>query len=96
MFYSRPKGTYTCAESQLILLDFYLINTELSGTGNKVRATIDGIEFILPKWAPYAIEGLTAGERIIKLELIDSEGKTVPGPFNKIERTIILEASKDV
>jgi len=94
LFYSRPKGSYTCSESQLLLLDFYLINTTLAEDGNKVRATIDGSEFILPKWSPYGIEGFTPGEHTIKLELIDNEGKNVPGPFNIVERTITIQSAE--
>ena len=82
LFYSRPKGSYDYSESTRILLDFYLINTDLAGNGNKVRATINGKVFELPKWAPYFIEGLPLGENTVRLELIDKDGNPVPGPFN--------------
>lgn len=92
LFYSRPKGEYVGNDTKKILLDFYLVNTDLSETGNKVRATINGTEFILNKWAPYAIYGLPMGENIIKLELIDKDNKAVAGPFNSVERKITLKA----
>jgi hypothetical protein len=91
LFYSRPKGEYAGEFSKRILLDFYLINTELSAEGNRVRATINGTEFILPKWQPYIIEGLPMGESTIKIELIDVDGKLVDSPFNSIERKITLK-----
>lgn len=92
MFYSRPKGTYSGKFTEKVLLDFYLINTKLSQDGNKVRATINGTEFVLPAWKPYFIEGLPMGENTVKLELIDKDGKLIPGPFNNSgERTITLE-----
>ncbi|MDA9551201.1 hypothetical protein N9R47_04555, partial [Flavobacteriaceae bacterium] len=72
LFYSRPKGTYKGADTENLLLDFYLVNTEISKNGNKVRATIQDTEFIIDEWAPYYIEGLPKGEINIKLELIDS------------------------
>jgi len=90
LFYSRPKGEYQGADTERVLLDFYLVNTDLSGDGNKVRATINGEEFILDKWAPYFIEGLPAGESRIKLELIDMNGNLIEGPYNSVERTINL------
>jgi hypothetical protein len=93
LFYSRPKGDYTGNDTKKIMLDFYLVNTELSENGNKVRATINGTEFILNEWLPYTIEGLPMGENTIKLELIDEEGKVVPGPFNTVERKITLKAA---
>ena len=91
LFYSRPKGTYKGVDTQKLLLDFYLINTEISANGNKVKATIQDSEFIIDEWAPYYIEGLPKGEIKIKLELIDSSGYLIDTPFNPSERTVILE-----
>ncbi len=83
LFYSRPKGNYaTEAETDKILLDFFLLNTELSPDGYKVRVTLDGEEYILSKWAPYFIEGLEWGSHSIRIELIDKDGKLVEGPFS--------------
>lgn len=91
LFYSRPKGEYSGADTENLLLDFYLVNTELSETGNKVRATINGKEFMITSWEPYAIQGLPMGEVTIKLELLDSEGNQIEGPFNNVERTVTLK-----
>lgn len=95
LFYSRPKGTYTGADTEKVMLDFYLLNTSLSVDGNKVRATINGNEFVIDEWAPYYIEGLPMGRNEIKLELIDAEGNLIPGPFNSVERAITLEAGSE-
>jgi len=91
MFYSRPKGTYTGEDAKKVLLDFYLLNTELSEEGNKVRATINGQEFMLDQWQPYFIEGAEMGEMSIKLELLDAKGELIPSPFNPVERTVTLK-----
>lgn len=92
LFYSRPKGAYKGAgETQKLMLDFYLVNTTLSESGNKVRATINGQEEILTEWAPYFIEGLELGEIKIKLELLDANGNLIPGRYNSVERTVTLE-----
>ena len=96
MFYSRPKGTYKGDDTKKLLLDFFLLNTTLSEDGNKVRATINGEEFMISEWAPYVIEGLPLGTVTVKLELIDSEGNPVPGPFNVVEREVMLEAGDDM
>ena len=90
LFYSRPKGEYKGKDTERVLLDFYLVNTDLSPDGNKVRATINGKEFIIDKWAPYFIEGLPLGENSIKLELVDNQENPVEGPYNSVERTISL------
>ena len=94
LFYSRPKGSYTGHDAHKILLDFYLINTELSSNGNKVRATINGNEFILPKWAPYFVEGLPMGENTFRIELIDADGNVIDGPFNDSGDRIVTLAEE--
>ncbi len=90
MFYSRPKGTYSGADTERLMLDFYLVNTEISATGNRVRATINGAEFEITEWVPHVIEGLPLGEVEIALELVDAAGNAVPGPFNQVTRTVTL------
>lgn len=91
MFYSRPKGTYTGKDAERVLLDFYLLNTELSTEGNKVRATINGQEFMIDKWQPYVIEGHEIEEMTVKLELLDANGDLIPSPYNPVTRTVTLE-----
>lgn len=95
LFYSRPKGEYKGADTEKLLLDFFLVNITLSEDGDKVRATINGEEHIITKWAPYVIEGLEKGELTVKLELIDAEGNVIPGPFNTVERTVTLSEGDD-
>ncbi|MCS6824567.1 MAG: hypothetical protein NZ529_09740 [Cytophagaceae bacterium] len=91
LFYSRPKGEYIGKDTTNILLDFYLVNVKLSENGYKVRATIDGQEFIITSWKAYFIKGLTKGEHSIKIELLDKHGKPVSSPFCRAERKIVLK-----
>jgi hypothetical protein len=91
LFYSRPKGEYVGEDAKKVLLDFYLVNSSLSEKGYRIKATINGIEFILTEWITYAMEGLPIGENKIELELIDKNGKFVDGPFNKVSRIITLK-----
>lgn len=92
LFASRPKGEYIGEkEVKKVMLDFYLINCTLSPKGYKVRATINGTEFILTKWQPYIMEGLPLGENKVKLELLDKNNKLVKSPYNGTERTITLK-----
>jgi hypothetical protein len=74
------------------MLDFYLVNCELSEDGYKVRATINGHEFILTEWIPYFVEGLPMGENVFMIELLNTDGDLVESPFNRVERTIQLES----
>jgi len=91
IFYSRPKGSYKGADTKKLLLDFYLANCNLSADGYKVRATLNGTEFMLTNWSAYVVEGLPMGDVEVKLELIDSNGQTVQSPFNPSTRTVTLE-----
>ncbi len=92
LFYSRPKGVYKTEDAKHILLDFYLLNTQLSENGNKVQVIIDGQEFFITKWMPYLIEGLSAGEHTISIKLIDKDNNFIDGPFNDSgERVISIE-----
>lgn len=92
LFYSRPKGEYIGdKEVQRLMLDFYLVNCDLSENGYKVKATVNGNQFTLTKWAPYYIEGLPLGEVTVKLELLDAQGALVSSPFNGVERTCTLK-----
>ena len=94
LFYSRPKGVYSGDGTKNLMLDFYLLNTTISPDGNKVRATVNGTEFVFSAWVPYVIEGLPMGEVTIGLELIDNAGNLIPGPFNQVTRTVTLEAGE--
>ncbi|QSS97398.1 hypothetical protein [Psychroflexus sp. ALD_RP9] len=91
LFYSRPKGTYKGEDVNKVLLDFYLVNTEISEDGNKVLATINGEEFTITEWQPYVMEGLPLGENTIELQLVDENNQPIDGPFNYVKRTVMLE-----
>nr|WP_299388563.1 hypothetical protein [Allomuricauda sp.] len=90
LIYSRPKGTYKGKDTENLMLDFFVLNTTLSEDGNKVKATINGETFTIAEWAPHVIQGLPKGEVTITLELMDAEGNAIPGPFNKVTRTVTL------
>jgi hypothetical protein len=89
--YSRPKGTYTAAEAQKLLLDFYVSNAKLGPKDYSVDVTVDGKEISkLTKWQAYYITGLGTGKHTIQLALLDKDGKIVAGAFNapKMEITV--------
>ncbi len=93
LFYSRPKGTYKGEDGKKILVDFFLLNTKLSKTGNKVILTVDGTDMTIAKWAPFFLEGLQPGEHTFRIKLVDKDGKLIPGRFNDSgDRKITIEA----
>ncbi|MDQ3016244.1 MAG: phosphopeptide-binding protein [Bacteroidota bacterium] len=89
LFYSRPKGLYSGDDMNKILLDFYLVNTDLSRY--KLEADINGEKHMLDSWQPYFIEGLPEGDNTIKLTLMDTSGMAVNIPLNPVSRTFKLE-----
>lgn len=91
LFYSRPKGEYVGADTQNILLDFYLKNTLLAANGNKVRLSINDRQFILSQWKPYFLKNVPLGSIKFKLELLDKKGENICGDNTSIERTVVLK-----
>ncbi len=101
IIYSRPKGTYSGAGAERIMLDFYLHNVTLSDDGYKARYTVRPADatadaeplasITLTEWTPAFITGLASGNYIFRLELLDADGNVVPGTFNTTEREITVE-----
>jgi hypothetical protein len=91
LFYSRPKGEYTGSETEAVLLDFYLVNCDLSKSGYSVLAEINGNTFKLTKWCGYFMEGLPLGENTVKLTLQDVNGNVVDSPYAVSERKFVLK-----
>jgi len=96
IIYSRPKGTYKGHDAQKIMLDFYLINAEL-GDNYKAKYTIrkneagaEEYSITMGEWSPAFVTGLSSGEYIITLQLLDGDGNLVDGPFNDTERKITV------
>lgn len=103
IIYSRPKGTYSGAGAQKIMLDFYLHNVELSEDGHRARYTIrstgdeaeDLASITLAEWTPAFVTGLDTGTHEVHLQLIDGEGNVVDGPFNDTTREIQVKTGQD-
>lgn len=91
LFFSRPKGTYSGTDTEKLMIDFFLINTTISPDGNKIQATVNGEKHMITEWAPHYVEGLEKGEATVMLELLDKDGKLIPGPYNSVERKVTLE-----
>jgi len=92
LFYSRPKGTYVGdSNTKKVMLDFYLVNTDLSEDGNYVDANINGEIHKITKWQPYYIEGLPMGDNYVSLVLRDKSGKQMDIPLNPVKRVFTLK-----
>jgi len=92
--YSRPKGEYKGADTDAIMIDFWLVNAKLKDGGGdyRVKYSVDGGEAkFIDKWEPIWLTGWTAGKHKIKLELVNKDGNLVDnGGYNSTEREITI------
>jgi hypothetical protein len=92
--YSRPKGEYKGADTDAIMIDFWLHGAQLKGDGGayRVRYSVDGGEAkFIDKWAPIWLAGWAAGKHTVKLELIDPDGGVADnGGYNSTSRDITV------
>ena len=92
--YSRPKGEYKGADTDAIMIDFWLANAKLQGNGGeyRVRYSVDGgAPQFIDTWAPIWLTGWTAGKHTVKLELVDKDGNPVDnGGYNSTTRDITV------
>lgn len=92
--YSRPKGEYKGADTDAIMIDFWLTNAKLTGDGGEylVRYSINGgAPQTLDKWEPIWLKDWNEGINTVKLEFIDNEGRLVEnGGYNSTEREITI------
>ncbi len=95
LVYSRPKGDYKGPQASHVLVDFYLANDTLGEGKDHVNITVTGpgIEKELTAKAdkfgpPYYLDNLQDGTYTVKLDLMDKDGKPVPGDWNSTTRTI--------
>jgi hypothetical protein len=96
LVYSRPKGANPGAMGKNLLLDFYLMGTDLSD-GYKVRYTVMGpgtdtpLTGMFDKWAPKVVHNARKGDYAVKLELLDKDGKLMDGKLNSVERKVSVD-----
>ncbi|MCX7718894.1 MAG: hypothetical protein N2111_10910 [Candidatus Sumerlaeaceae bacterium] len=92
--YNLPQGEYMGPDAADILLNFLVTGVELSPRGYRVQYYIDGKRFIASRCRTYPIKNLEPGYHSIRLELIDPKGRLVHGPFNSVERLILVSPDK--
>ena len=99
VFYSRPKGNYVGAkETDNLLFDFFLWNTEISKDGNHVTAQIKGNEvdttMVVTDWKAYFLKNMPIGKCSITLTLTDKDGNAIQSPMSTVTREFTLAAEE--
>lgn len=95
LFYSRPKGEYVGKDNtENLLFDFFLWNTEISDGGNSVLAHIKGngvdTTMVVNDWQSYFLHNMPTGTPSITLTLTDGEGNRIEGPMTEVTREFTL------
>jgi hypothetical protein len=92
--YSRPKGEYKGADSDPIMIDFWLKNAKLKGDGGeyRVRYIIDDDDpRYIDKWEPIWLSGWLGGKHTVRLELLGTDERPVEnGGYNTTTREITV------
>lgn len=92
--YSRPKGEYHGADSDPIMIDFWLTNAKLKADGGeyRVRYIIDDDDpRYMDKWEPIWLSGWLSGKHTVRLELLGNDQMPVEnGGYNTTTREITV------
>jgi len=91
--FSRPKGANNGPPPKDgLLVDFYLANATLGDGKFSIDATLSGPGLDTPKkvsikdWTPWRIKDPRDGTYTIDMQLLDKDGKPVPGAWNHTHR----------
>ncbi|MGC8741411.1 MAG: hypothetical protein ACP5UB_08140 [Candidatus Sumerlaeaceae bacterium] len=94
--YVLPQGEYRGIDCADIVLNFAVSGAPLSRHGYRVQYYVDGRRYIMSRQESVHLRGLKGGYHTIRMELIDERGRVVPGPFNAVQRTILLSPEKEL
>jgi hypothetical protein len=97
LVYSRPKGEYKGDMANHVLVDFQLVNDKLAPGKDHVHISVSGPGIDGEKTAdattfgpPFYLDNLQDGTYEVKLELLGSDGKVLPGSWNTTSRKITI------
>lgn len=95
LVYSRPQASYSGADADSVLVDFFLSGVDLAPDGYRVELELRDRVFTIDRWAPYILTHLPSGEITLRMTLLDPNGNEVEAPFLPVERTIEVEREDD-
>ena len=99
VFYSRPKGNYVGTKNtDNLLFDYFLWNTEIGADANHVLAHIKGngvdTTMVVTDWKASFLNNMPMGKNTITLELTDKDGTPIQGPMTNVSREFMLAAEE--
>lgn len=94
--YNLPQGEYLGVDAGDIAVDYLVSNVRLAPGSNKVAYYVNGRRFFVTDGAPRHLKELPPGYHTIRMELQDANGDLIQGPFNSVERTILVSPDSTV
>jgi hypothetical protein len=90
-----PDGTLDVTEGARVWLDFLLLNAPLAKEGGfRVRYKINGVENFVYDDRRVYWDNLKPGRYECEIELQQSDGTLLIGPFHSVKRTFVLRPSQ--
>jgi hypothetical protein len=93
--YNLPQGEYRGVDCADIAVNFLVTGVPLSKHGYHVNYFVDGRRYIVYDCFTRHVKDLAPGFHTVKIELADEKNRIAPGPFNRVERTILLSPDKE-
>jgi hypothetical protein len=91
VFITSPSGNYSGEAARKILFDFVISGAQLNTRKTRVHYTLNGEKRELTNWDAYYFQNLPAGTYNLNVELVDSSGKTLKGPYTSNDSTFTIE-----
>lgn len=89
-----PQGEYLGIDAGDVAIDFMVDGVCLARRGYHVAYYVDGRRFFAYNEGARHLKGLPPGFHTVRFELLNERGDLVPGPFNSLERVILLSPHK--
>lgn len=89
-----PQGEYRGIDAADVTLDFMVSSACLSRTGYRVNYYVDGRRYVMFDCRTTHIKDLAPGKHTVRVELLSMDGHVVPGPFNSVERVIMISPDR--
>jgi hypothetical protein len=97
LIYSRPKGEYKGDMANHVIVDFQLANEKLAPGGDHVHVSVTGPGIEGEQAAdatqfgpPFYLDNLQDGSYSVKLDLLGTDGKVLPGSWSSTTRNITI------
>ena len=86
-----PTTEQVIADGENLIIDFLVLGGDMKLDGLKVSIELANYSYEIDHMAPVYVENLKAGEYLVKIRLLRSNGTELEGPFSSVTRTVFVE-----